>query len=321
MKQKRHSEMNPILPWRQMVYLLPVVAAAQCGLVTGCGVPLTSLSKSEPQHFQATQSAGDISASRSQAVYPGEYSDEEATLLLIHFNKELNADMSREAPYLLRGHGALTKGGQGKFGEALIVERGMTVSPAGCWAPFHALRYTAGNNLNSAQGTLEFWVRFARPPSVSGQHSENPGDDTQERRVFVVAVNRWADGRQNDASLHFRFRADMAMVEYYEGRNYRKDLKSDIFHLSTPMMGRPEQWTHLALTWEGKDRALFLDGKCVSKGQVPWPDVRFVPEATEIAVGNFTAEYNPKLDSEVEFHIDEFRISDVSRYSSASQEK
>lgn len=166
-------------------------------------------------------------ASLARAASPTPFTPDEHTLLLAHFDRSANADHSLGLS--LAEGGALTNAG--RFGGAVLLERGKTLSFAG------------KGNFPGNEGTIEFWIQ----PRWSG-------DDGQTRSILSAAgdgrnqinINKLATGKFGIGM----FGTPAGATDFV----YRR-ADSDI------RTWKAGEWHHVAVCWSGGELALWLDGK------------------------------------------------------------
>jgi len=210
------------------------------------------------------------------------------TLLLAHFDSGLAADYAAGAPNP-SGAAGLT---DGKFGHAADFRRGLALSRDGVRLPFKAPAWSAADNLDPSQGTLEFWFRpaFGDAPPADGQRLHYLFDcrrGTAEGVVLVIIEA--ADGRRT--------------LQFWEklGDASENGLQVDITDWT------PGTWRHLALTWRGVRRTLWLDAEPVAKHDAGPDGLAVMGEALRFGSVAWDAH-------EADGSVDELRISDVVRY-------
>lgn len=152
------------------------------------------------------------------------------TLLLLHFNDDL----------------------AGAQGEEPIQATGVAFEPGifGKGAYFsleNQVHYASAGNINSTQGTLEFWI--------------NP---------------KW---RGNDGQGHVVLRHGLAggMLFFKDGGNYWRSIVNRYGEDGKPELGvginvsaewQPNEWHHCAFTWSNDDLKLYVDGMLRAERQV-----------------------------------------------------
>ncbi|HOT91326.1 MAG TPA: CARDB domain-containing protein [Anaerolineae bacterium] len=143
------------------------------------------------------------------------------------------------------------------------------------------LTYTTAGNLNRTQGAIEFWLR----PNW-------PGNDEQSYTFFEVGA-QWFNRMRimKDGANNLRFLLWDSTTEYGVAHN--------IGHWQAG------EWHHVAVTWQGTDIALYVDGvQVASDGNARPPDTL----AAEMYVGSASWE-----GYQANAVIDELRISDIPR--------
>jgi hypothetical protein len=236
--------------------------------------------------------------STSQA---GEFVVDTNTLFLAHFNSTTDADFANGTPKLSRGASGLTRGGGGKYGEALVCKDGMITSPMGDPVKFMQLCFALDDNLDLGKGTLEFWIKcsFSRKVTDLGHPSlyylfdiptkVKDANGVQKRMSLVV--------RETEDAKRF-FHCFLGEI----GVDNAKGLKID---------WQAGEWHHVAVTWDHAEGHLFLDG--VKGSSTPLSNGIFGSERG-ICEGVF---WVGGLSNSGDVHdglIDELRISSSVRY-------
>jgi len=198
-----------------------------------------------------------------------EHTTDANTLLLLHFNDNLTGDNS-EFPISNSGVSFET----GIFGNAAYFEPGNQVF------------YSYSDNLNSLEGTLEFWIK---PKWDGGDNSDH---------IAIV----YGDGG--------------GMVFGKDGGNYWRS----IFNRYGAVGGNPEvgvgtnvsgtwfqnEWHHAAFTWNSQSVKLYIDGELINQSTVGYA----LPELSNETLFQIGADQSFNYLDAV---LDELRISDIER--------
>ncbi len=210
------------------------------------------------------------------------------TLLLAHFDSGLAADYARGVPQPSGAAGL----GEGRFGQAAVFQRGLALSGDGVRLPFKAPTWSTADHLEAQRGTLEFWFKpfFSEPPPTEGQRLHYLFDcrrGTAEGVVLVIIAG--ADGRRT--------------LQFWEklGDEPESGLHVDLGDWQAG------DWHHLALTWEGARRVLWMDGAPRARHEAGPTGLAAVAEVLRFGSVAWDAH-------EADGCYDELRISDVVRY-------
>jgi DNA-binding beta-propeller fold protein YncE len=144
-----------------------------------------------------------------------------------------------------------------------------------------SLTYATAGNLNRSQGGIEFWLR-----------PYWPGNDMESYTFFEVGDDWYNRMRvMKDGANNLRFMVWDSTTEYGVAYN--------VGHWQAG------EWHHIAVTWQGKNLALFVDGMQVgSEGNAQMPD----PLSAQMYIGS--SAWEGQWANAV---IDELRISDTPR--------
>lgn len=244
-----------------------------------------------------------------------EFAPDPHTLLLLHFNQLISP--AGKAQYVRwRGHVELTRNNAGYAGEAMLIQPDMCVSPEGISLPFHPLIFDIRKFPCAERGTLEFrfFLYNLAPPA---------GTNLSILNLPLAALACWQGGSAlRCAKVGLTFPGGKAALELWEnhhgGRAYYC-LRSE------PQDNLAGQWHHFALVWEGKTRAIFLDGKLIARGErlfndppkgktpadLAEEDEQFVSGARDVYIGESV---QPPFKPQHVCLLDEFRLSDIVRY-------
>jgi hypothetical protein len=198
-------------------------------------------------------------------IFAQEHQPDAHTLLLLHCNGDLNGAQG-ETPTQALG----VTFESGIFGNGAYFAAGNQVY------------FPSAGNINSTQGTLEFWIK----PRWNG----NDGQGYVVLRFGVGGGMYFAkDGANNWRSIFNRFGVGNPEVGV-------------AFNVSA---WQANQWHHAAFTWKSDILKLYVDGQLLSQFQVTIP-LNVVNESTFQLGADFT---NYHLD----VVIDELRLSDIER--------
>lgn len=256
-----------------------------------------------------------------------EFEPDENTTFLIHFNKNLEANFAKGETGV-NGNAALTEDNGGRFGEALMVQDGLCVTPAGLQVPYKFLSYNAKNNYDPTRGTIELWVQptVDFPAIMKEKETENYACTSL---VTIMEVDRHGQGAgyfslQLVYNKYERVKWALSLMEkrktedrFYDGEDWVK-MNRERFHLDHDISAwQKDSWHHVAVTWDGKNRALFVDGKKVASTTTAKYD-GLPADARHILVGG---DFNGKNSIRIPSLIDEVRISGIVRYNGTAPEK
>ncbi|MCI0693191.1 T9SS type A sorting domain-containing protein [candidate division KSB1 bacterium] len=198
-------------------------------------------------------------------LFAQEHKPDRHTLLLLHCNGDLSGAQN-EKP--VQSHGVAFESG--------IFKKGAY------FAPGNQVYFSSAGNINSTEGTLEFWIK----PRWNG----NDGQGYVVLRFGVGGGMYFAkDGANNWRSIFNRFGVGNPEVGV-------------AFNISA---WQADQWHHAAFTWRSEALKLYVDGQLLNEFQVPVP-LNVVNEPTFQLGADFSSYY---LDAV----IDELRISDIER--------
>ncbi len=198
-------------------------------------------------------------------LFAQEHNHDRHTLLLLHCNGNL--------------FGA--RGEKPAQAQGVAFEKGIFGNGA-YFAPGNQVYFPSAGNINSTEGTLEFWIK----PRWNG----NDGEGYVVLRFGVGGGMYFAkDGANNWRSIFNRFGVGSPEVGV-------------AFNVSAWQAG---QWHHAAFTWKSDLLKLYVDGLLLNEYQVPVP-LNFVNESTFQLGADFSSYY---LDAV----IDELGISDIAR--------
>jgi hypothetical protein len=198
-------------------------------------------------------------------LFAQEHKPDRHTLLLLHCDGNLTG----------------AKGEKPTQAQGVAFESGIFGKGA-YFAPGNQVYFPSAGNLNSTQGTLEFWIK----PRWNG----NDGQGYVVLRFGVGGGMYFAkDGANNWRSIFNRFGDGNPEVGV-------------AFNVSA---WQANQWHHAAFTWKSDALKLYVDGHLLSQSQVTVP-LNIVNESTFQLGADFTTYH---LDAV----IDELRISDIER--------
>jgi hypothetical protein len=182
----------------------------------------------------------------------------------------LHLDNSYQGAQGEQGTSSGTTFAAGRYGQGLAVDAG------------DVLTYTTAGNMNRTQGAVEFWLR----PNWDGGDGRN--------YTFWEVGSEWFNRMRTtkDGANNLRFLVWDSTTEYGVAYNVG-DWQSG-------------EWHHIAVTWEGTNIALFIDG--VQRGS---SDNARPPDSlgASLSVGASLGGSGQEADAV----IDEFRISDIPR--------
>lgn len=240
----------------------------------------------------------------------GELAVDKRALFLAHFNEKVDADFAKGTAEHAKGNAGITKGKQGKYGEALICAKGMATNLQGIAAPYAQLAFPLDGNLDPKKGTLEFWLKCNFPKKLTAADSQalhylfdlptslTDKNGNVKRMCLVVREYRLAkDADQTEKMFHYSFAgADQ------EGKE-----------ISCKIDWEPGTWHHVEVAWDDEEAILFLDG--AKKGSHALSKGLF-GAAPGIFKGNFVIGglFNEDNSRGPEGLIDELRISNKVRH-------
>ena len=211
------------------------------------------------------------------------------TRFLCHFNTSLDADCAKGEPHHTE-HTIITRGGQGRFGEAAVLVDGLTpysLIPAG-----GGISFDVRDNLPpDAEGTIEFWLKIIELSRVARNRFFACGEHNAQRLTIFCDPNQ----------------KDFAKSRLWFWVNNDPDFKKGTGYVTAGCLIKPlldGKWHHVAACWDREHAYLLVDGRVESKArkQIVFP----IP--TE---GKMSFCY-PR--SRTCWLLDELRISDVCRY-------
>ncbi|MGH7452484.1 MAG: LamG-like jellyroll fold domain-containing protein, partial [bacterium] len=201
----------------------------------------------------------------SSPLFAQEHKPDQHTLLLLHFNGDLSG-----------AQGEKPVQAQGVAFESGIFKKGAY------FAPGNQVYFPSAGNINSTEGTLEFWIK----PRWNG----NDGQGYVVLRFGVGGGMYFAkDGANNWRSIFNRFGVGSPEVGV-------------AFNVSA---WQADQWHHAAFTWKSDSLKLYLDGQLLRESRVTVP--LMVVKETSFQLG---ADFNSYYLDAV---IDELRLSDIVR--------
>jgi Concanavalin A-like lectin/glucanases superfamily len=197
------------------------------------------------------------------------------TLLLLHFDKSLDADIGSPTKANIRGKVNISP--KGKWGAAL---------DAGYFKKFNgALWYTGSGNVNASRGTIEMWVK-----------AKLEAESYWAINYFLRVVSKVTP---TNGIILSRYPKKEKTLKFfcYDGRTIEADISS----------WKPDKWHHIAITWDKNTatKQLFIDGVFIKKSKfkaIPSPDRIYVGCLKPKAVKNFKYSAGAL--------IDELRITD-----------
>ncbi|MGM0494440.1 MAG: LamG domain-containing protein [Armatimonadota bacterium] len=176
---------------------------------------------------------------------------------------------------------AITDNGGGQEGEALIAHGGFHGIE-----PFLSPWYLTAGNIDRQQGTIELWI--------------NPGeglfDDPEDRRIYI---HWWVERDRHLAPKVFRIDTRGGNLRVFEQDVADGDYVS---HVQTPVDWQPGEWHHVAYTWGGGERVVYIDGEEVNRAD-PGRGLPTLGYFFRIGAGNWGLGYAEAL-------VDEVRIWD-----------
>jgi len=237
------------------------------------------------------------------SAFSGEFTPDDKTLFLCHFNDKIDADYAKGTAGHLTGNAGITQGSGGKYGEGLICRKSMVATASGIDAPYSQIDFPMAGNINLKEGTLEFWTKMDFPRKLSkGQNNlyyfvdipSNLKDKAgNNKRIAIVLVESKGDSPETVKVFHYFMRPNEAITSI--------------------VAWQPNEWHHVAITWNETETSLFLDGKKI--GSMPLNGGLLDGEQAACResfwIGGL---WNDSNDKGPEGVVDEFRISSVVRY-------
>ena len=235
-----------------------------------------------------------------------EFSVDDKTLFLAHFNVGTDVDFARGPKRRLTGNAGVTP--TGKYGGGLVCRQGVATNSGALSVPYFQLSYVTAGNLSPTEGTVEFWVRpeFTRPTTAGKPLSlyylfDVPGlltnDNGNSQRTCIVLTETL--GKDVPPLRHVQFFAQGGGGRF-ENISKRVDWKAG-------------EWHHLAMTWDVAETAFFVDGELAGtrplQGGLFGGDPARMREAFMIG-GN----WNSTAENAAEGVLDELRVSSTIRY-------
>ena len=240
-------------------------------------------------------------------VFSGESAPDDKTLFLCHFNDKIDADFARGTTGHLKGNAGITEGNGGKYGEGLKCRKGMVATTLGIDTPYYQIDFPMAGNINLKEGTVEFWTKM----DFSRKLPE--GKDFSLYYFIDIPTNLTDEkGLQKRVTL---------VVQEIKGKPLEKVPGKKVFHyfmgtggaITSIVTWQPDEWHHIAITWNETETSLFLDGRKI--GSKPLKGGLFEGKQSvckeSFLIGGL---WNSLSDSGPEAVIDEFRISSNVRY-------
>ncbi|MDD3927202.1 MAG: LamG domain-containing protein [bacterium] len=232
-----------------------------------------------------------------------EFTVDEHTLFLAHYNDGLDADYARGMP-LSTGNMALTAG---LFGRGIDARRGLVdQNNVFCSPFFRMIRYDHQKNFDINEGTLEMWVKpsFSQVGKLTEPVPEWKGNDYYLFHIAISPGNK-------DIGLYIReWMTDKGLQRKLSFREMWTRETKDTFITEAVVSLNAGEWYHIAVAWSCQGRAIYLNGKKTAvrlcEGGLP----SFGPSARPMAIGS-KATYSARPAEAV---IDEVRISNIIRY-------
>ncbi len=226
----------------------------------------------------------------------GEFVVDRHTRLLCHFDTSVDADYAKGESHHSE-HTIVTRGGQGRFGEAALLVDDLTphsLVPAG-----GGITFDVKDNLPSdAEGTIEFWLKIAKLSRVARNRFFSCGEHNAQRMIVFCDPNK----------------KDFAKSRLWFWVNNNPDFKKGTGYLAVGCLIKPlldGKWHHVAACWDREHAYLFVDGRVQSKArrQITFP----IPTEGKMSFSH------PR--SRTEWLLDELRISDICRYRGQSVDR
>jgi len=214
-----------------------------------------------------------------------EFSVDEHTLFLVHFNKGLKADFAKGDPNPV-GNASITSGGKGRFKEAVVLSK---VPNPFSVMPISSIQYKTKDNFPvGEEGTIEFYFYLLNSLDFTGYGRVNlfsmVGEEGDSKAMYIF-FDRSNDKDKPPSPLYFWV------------NNLPESQTSCAFSMERI---KKETWYHLAVSWNKAEVRLFLNGELLGRAKkIPFP-----PLASTMEFGGW---YFQGL-------IDEIRISDICRY-------
>lgn len=176
---------------------------------------------------------------------------------------------------------SITEDGGGRTGEALIARSGFRGIE-----PFLSPWYLTAGNIDREHGTIEMWI--------------NPGEhlfeDPDDRRIYI---HWWVERDRHLAPKVFRIDTNDGNLRVFEQDVADGDYSN---HMVTPIDWQPGDWHHVAYTWSGEDRVVYIDGVEANRSE-PGRGLPTLGHFFRIGAGNWGFGYAEAL-------VDEVRIWD-----------
>ncbi|MBI2298188.1 MAG: LamG domain-containing protein [Armatimonadetes bacterium] len=236
--------------------------------------------------------AGLLSLPGRAAAPAGVFAPDDGTLFLAHYETSLDADFARGDPGA-DGNAEL-EAGRGPFGGAAVVlRRGLLVSPDGVRLPFRALTYDVAGNLDPERGTLEFWF--------AANFAERTAGETVYLHYLFDCRRGSSDGV---VVLITAAQSGARTLVFCEQQPDAKEAQTLGFDVSA---WKPGEWHHVAVTWGNSRRALFVDGARAGQRDNAPPRLAINDEAFRLGSVRWNNHY-------ADGRLAELRISKVARY-------
>ena len=240
-------------------------------------------------------------------VLSGELVPDDKTLFLCNFNDKIDADFAKGAAGRLKGNAGITRDKGGKYGEGLICKEGMVSTILGIDTPYYQMDFPMAGNINLKEGTLEFWTKM----DFSRKLPE--GKDFCLYYFIDIPTNLTDQkGLQKRVTL---------VVQEIRGASPEKIPGKEVFHyfmgtgeaITSSVEWQPNEWHHVAITWNETETSLFLDGRKI--GSKPLKGGLFEGKQSvckeSFLIGGL---WNSLSSSGPDGVLDEFRISNTVRY-------
>jgi hypothetical protein len=239
------------------------------------------------------------------AVHAGEFSADENTLFLAHFNKAIDADFAKGDP---KAAGEAKLDPHGRYGGALSAKNEAPDSRVFC-----PLGFAVKNNLNPQAGTLEMWIK------TTYDSSKNPKNSAGYAFYFLFKIK--TAGRVTDEKEFNKLLLSIREVNYAaDSRVAMLATGSAPEFLEFYVGNQADIWTHYAITWENGTVALYINGNRVGTTLLRNANEMLYMNADAnndrfYIGGNVLDDFqsaNPNTNANS--LIDEVRISDIVRY-------
>ena len=229
------------------------------------------------------------------------FSPDENTLFLCHFDKTIAPDYAKgNKEFLKKSSAKLTR--EGKFGSALFASRKPSIDifdPTDYLQkkPFLGINYFSEGNIDSKMGTIEMWVKpyfsLGAPDKIHVYYLFST--KTDEGGKFIIALITGAEKQ----GVVFSISDPGENLKEYGRVDWKVGLTT-------------EKWHHIAFTWDEKELSIWFDNE--KRGSRSRP--ASFPVGKTFAIGGSGYKARGITDG----LIDEFRISNIIRYSQKREE-